>query len=69
MPPEQDRRWPWWGQARDAVALVAGLILLGTETYRGTYNLTAMMFAAVCLGIVTSGVLTRVLVNRWENGK
>lgn len=68
VPPEKgDRRWPWWAQARDAVAAVAGLSLLAVETVRGTYNPIAMTFAAVCLGIVGSGVLGRFLIGRWDD--
>ena len=61
-----EKRWAWWGQIRDAVALIAGIGLLSTETVRGTYNPIAMTFAAVCLGIVGSGVLGRFLIGRWE---
>ncbi len=43
--------------------------MLGVETFRGTYNPIAMTFAAVCLGIVGSGVLSRFLIGKWENGK
>lgn len=67
--PQWEKRWPWWGQIRDAGAAVAGVTLLAVETFRGTYNPVAMTFAAVCLGIVGSGVLGRFLVGRWENGK
>lgn len=68
MTEPKDKRWSWWGQVRDAAASVAGLALLSVETVRGTYNPIAMTFAAVCLGIVGSGVLGRFLVGRWENG-
>lgn len=62
----QNKRWAWWGQIRDTCAAIAGLILLGVEARRGTYNPIAMTFAAVCLGIVGSGVLGRFLIGRWE---
>lgn len=64
--PNTQKRWSWWGQIRDAAALVAGLGLLSLEAVRGTYNPIAMTFAAVCLGIVGSGVLGRFLVGKWE---
>jgi len=64
-----EKRWAWWGQIRDVAAAIAGFGLLGTETFRGTYNLTAMVFAMVCLGIVSSGVLSRWLVGRWDDSK
>ncbi len=54
---------------RDTAASIAGFALLGVETARGTYNPIAMTFAAVCLGIVGSGVLSRFLIGKWENGK
>lgn len=63
---QREKRWLWWGQARDCAAAVAGLVLVGTETYRGTYNTVAMVFAAACLGIVSSGFLSRWLIGRWE---
>lgn len=63
---QREKRWLWWSQVRDAAAAVAGFALLGTETVRGTYNPIAMLFAAVCLGIVSSGVLSRYLVGRWD---
>jgi hypothetical protein len=66
MTPQQEKRWAWWGQIRDTVALIAGVGLLSTEAIRGTYNPIAMTFAAVCLGIVGSGVLGRFLIGRWE---
>lgn len=62
---QREKRWLWWGQTRDAVALVAGLGLIGAEAYRGTYNTTAMIFAAACLGVVSTGVLSRWLIGRW----
>lgn len=65
--PQREKRWPWWGQARDTAATIAGFALLAVETVRGTYNPIAMTFAAVCLGIVSSGVLSRILIGRWEN--
>lgn len=61
-----EKRWPWWGQARDAIAALAGLALVGSSIYRDNYNPVAMLFAAVCLGIVSSGVLSRYLIGRWE---
>jgi hypothetical protein len=61
------KRWSWWDQVRDVAATVAGLGLLTVESVRGTYNPIAMTFAAVCLGIVGSGVLGRYLVGRWED--
>jgi len=67
--PQREKRWSWWGQTRDAAATIAGFVLLGTETVRGTYNLTAMVFAGVCLGIVSSGVLSRWLIGRWDDSK
>lgn len=57
----------WWGQARDVVALAAGLGLITTEAWRGTYNTTAMVFAAACIGIVSTGVLSRWLIGRWSD--
>ncbi len=51
---------------RDTLASIAGFALLGVETARGTYNPIAMTFAAVCLGIVSSGVLSRFLIGRWD---
>jgi len=66
MKASPEKRWLWWGQIRDTVALIAGVALLTTETIRGTYNPIAMTFAAVCLGIVGSGVLGRFLIGRWE---
>lgn len=62
----REKRWSWWGQIRDAAATTAGFALLGVEAVRGTYNPIAMTFAAVCLGIVGSGVLGRFLIGRWE---
>ncbi len=67
--PQREKRWPWWGQVRDIAASIAGFALLAVETARGTYNPIAMTFAAVCLGIVGSGVLSRFLIGKWENGK
>lgn len=64
-----EKRWSWWGQARDAGAAIAGFSLLAIEAFRGTYNPIAMTFAAVCLGIMGSGVLGRFLIGKWENGK
>lgn len=64
-----EKRWSWWGQVRDAAAAAAGFALLAVEAHRGTYNPIAMTFAAVCLGIVGSGVLGRFLIGKWENGK
>jgi hypothetical protein len=61
------KRWSWWGQIRDAAATIAGFVLLSVESVRGTYNPIAMTFAAVCLGIVGSGVLGRFLVGKWED--
>ena len=66
-PRRQNKWWSWWDQIRDAAATVAGLGLLTVESMRGTYNPIAMTFAAVCLGIVGSGVLGRFLVGRWED--
>lgn len=67
--PASEKRWSWWGQFRDAVALIVGVGLLCIEAARGTYNPIAMTFAAVCLGIVSSGILGRFLIGRWENQK
>jgi len=67
--PQREKRWPWWGQVRDTLASIAGFALLGVETARGTYNPIAMTFVSVCLGIVGSGVLSRFLIGRWDNGK
>ena len=69
MATDPEKRWSWWGQARDTAAAVAGLGILGAETFRGTYNPIAMTFAAVCLGIFGSGVLGRFLVGRWEENE
>ncbi len=63
-----DKRWLWWGQARDTVSFLAGLVLLMLEAYRGTYNPTAMGFVFGCWGLATTGVVTRRLVRNWENG-
>jgi hypothetical protein len=68
MAVDPEKRWSWWGQFRDVCASIAGFTLLGVETVRGTYNPLAMLVALICLGIVSSGVLSRYLVGRWENG-
>jgi hypothetical protein len=65
--PHTQKRWPWWTQVREAVAAVAALIVLGVETWRGTYNILAMTFVLACLGVVGTGVLTRLLVGRMED--
>lgn len=65
---QKEKRWLWWGQIRDAAAAIAGFGLLAIEAWRGTYNLTAMVVSLTCLGIVSSGVLSRWLIGRWENG-
>ncbi len=65
-----EKRWAWWGQARDIAALVAGTALLASETVRGTYDTAAMMFSAACFGIVSTGVLGRYLAAKLdEEGK
>lgn len=66
---QKEKRWSWWGQIRDLAATIAGFALLGTETVRGTYNLTAMVVALACLGIVSSSVLSRWLIGRWDDSK
>lgn len=65
--PHTQKRWPWWSQIREAAAAIAGFIVLGVETWRGTYNILAMTFVAVCVGVVSTGVLTRLLMGRWED--
>jgi hypothetical protein len=61
-----EKRWPWWGQFRDFTALLAGCAIVAQAIYRADWNPIAMLFAAVCFGIVSSGVLSRYLIGRWE---
>lgn len=70
-PWRQDQRWwPWWWQAKDAVALTAGVGLVATEAWRGTYNPIAMSFAAACFGVIAWSTLSRWALSRAEkNGK
>lgn len=65
--PYTQKRWPWWTQVREAAAALAGFIVLGVETWRGTYNILAMTFVLACIGVVSTGVLTRLLVGRMED--
>ena len=65
---QRERHWVWWGQTRDVGAAIAGFGLVGLEAFRGTYNPIAMGFAAVCIGIMSSGFLSRYLIGRWDNG-
>lgn len=60
-----EKRWSWWSQARDVIATGVGLALVGAAIYRDSYNLTAMVIALACLGVVSSGVLSRYLIGRW----
>lgn len=65
--PHTQKRWSWWSQVREAAAAIAGFAVLTVETWRGTYNILAMTFVAVCVGVVSTGVLTRLLMGRWED--
>ena len=65
----EDRRWPWYGQVRDAAAAVAGFTILGVETFRGTYNPTAMVVVLALLGVVASGVILRWLTGKWNGNE
>lgn len=62
-----EKRWPWFGQARDAVALTAGTVLVGVEIWRGTYDPVGMGFAAGCLGLAAAGAAGRALIGKWES--
>lgn len=66
--PPTEKRWSWWGQVRDVVVATIGIAIVATSLARDTYDPIAMLFAAVCLGIVSSGVLSRYLIGRWEDG-
>jgi hypothetical protein len=68
-PDSLEKRWPWWGQARDTLASLIGVAIVAVESYRGTYNPIAMGFAAACIGIATSGTIGRALVQKWEGEK
>jgi len=62
----EERRWSWWGQTRDAAAATAALVVLGVESYRGTYNPVAMVMVLALLGVVASGIIVRWLTGRWN---
>jgi hypothetical protein len=49
--PDQ-RYWPWWWQAKEAIATAIGVGVVSVETYRGTYNYAAMALVAACIGVV-----------------
>jgi hypothetical protein len=68
-PPLSTMRWPWFDQARDALAILAGLVLLGLESYRGTYNPVAMGIVAFFWTGAATGVYVRKVFGGEEERK
>lgn len=64
----EERRWVWWGQARDAACAIAGFTVLGVETYRGTYNPVAIGLVVTFLTVTSLGVAGRWVLTRNGNG-
>ncbi len=66
MTHEEDLRWRWWGQTRDAIAFFLGVILVlwdGPLT-PGPADPLVIAFAAGCIGITATGILTRRIVGK-----
>ena len=68
MPNTQQRQkmWVWWTQIRDVAASAVGLAIFAASIIRNEYNITAMVVALACLGIVSTSVLTKWLIGRWD---
>lgn len=66
MPHRNDEaRWRWYGQVRDAIALGTGIFLLIFEAvFRERADTIIVVAALACLGIFTSGQVTRWLLGR-----
>ena len=62
-----EKRWAWFGQGRDALATVAGAVIVAEQVYRHSYDPIAMGFVGLCWGIATAGTAGRALIGRWEN--
>jgi hypothetical protein len=65
-PPPSTKRWLWFDQARDVMAVLAGLALLGLESYRGTYNPVAMGIVAFFWTGAATGVYVRKVLGGEE---
>lgn len=61
QPPEQ-KRWPWWDQTRDALAVALGAGLAILEAVRGTYNPVAMGLAATFVLGAAAGIGARKIL-------
>lgn len=64
---EREKRWAWWGQIRDVLATGVALALFGAAIYRDSYDEKAIIAALACLGVVSTGTLSRYLIGRWAD--
>ena len=62
-PPQDQRRWAWWDQTRDALAFVLGFGIAITESIRGTYHPVAMGVAATFVLGAAAGVGVRKILS------
>lgn len=60
-----ERRWPWFHQAVDAIAVMLAVAIVVTNLVRDSWPPIAVIFALVCLGKVGSTAFLKTLMNRW----
>lgn len=61
----QQKRWPWYQQAVDAVLAAVGIIVIAFMVKRNSYPINGILLALSCVNTILASHVIDALAGRW----